>query len=339
LLVGGLSGAVMLALEVVWFRFLLLTYTGTGLVFAVMLTVVLAGIGLGGLAAGRLARNDERHHRWLPHVTALCGALVVLTYYGFDLFTARQIEQRATFVEFVGLATFLMLPVALLSGAAFTMVARAVKEDIGSSIRTAGVAALWNTVGAMVGSFCGGFLLLPLAGMELSFFVLAAFYCAIALLVPARDPNAPQWVAHAARGVLAAAVVCLAIFPFGLMERSYFRIAERSLPAHTLIATRETLTGTIRYYRRDALGAPHSYRLVTDGYSMSGTSTVAKRYMKLYVYLPLALHPGARDALLISFGVGSTAEGAHGHAEPAAHRRRGHLTRHPRDELDHLPWR
>jgi hypothetical protein len=72
LLVGGLSGAVMLALEVVWFRFLLLTYTGTGLVFAVMLTVVLAGIGLGGLAAGRLARNDERHHRW---ATARHGAV------------------------------------------------------------------------------------------------------------------------------------------------------------------------------------------------------------------------------------------------------------------------
>ena len=41
---------------------------------------------------------------------------------------------------------------------------------------------------------------------------------------------------------------------------------------------------------------------------MSGTGTIAKRYMKLYVYLPLALQAETHDALLISFGVGSTAK-------------------------------
>ena len=41
---------------------------------------------------------------------------------------------------------------------------------------------------------------------------------------------------------------------------------------------------------------------------MSATTVLAGRYMKLYVYLPLALRPDARDALLISFGVGSTAK-------------------------------
>jgi len=39
--VAFLSGALMLALEVVWFRFLLLTRDGTSLIFAVMLAVVL----------------------------------------------------------------------------------------------------------------------------------------------------------------------------------------------------------------------------------------------------------------------------------------------------------
>ena len=92
------------------------------------------------------------------------------------------------------------------------------------------------------------------------------------------------------------------------MERSFFRIVERGLPGEKLIATREGLTETMRYYRRDLFGAPLHYRLVTNGYSMSGTALIAKRYMKLYVYLPLALRSDARDALLISFGVGSTAK-------------------------------
>jgi spermidine synthase len=308
LLVALLSGAAMLALEVVWFRFLLLTYTGTGLTFAVMLTTVLAGIGLGGLAAGRLARKSEHCHRWLPHLIALSGLLVVATYYGFDLFTVRQFRETATLPVFAGFAVFLMLPVSLLSGAAFTLVAHAVKLELGGSMRTTGVVALWNTIGATAGSLGAGFVLLPTLGMERSLFALATLYVVTALFVPATVGAESKAAAVSAWVVTAVAVLALALFPFGLMERSYFKIVERGLPEHTLIATREGLTETMRYYRRDIFGAPEFYRLVTNGFSMSATTVIGKRYMKLYVYLPLALQADARDALLISYGVGSTAK-------------------------------
>jgi spermidine synthase len=308
LIVGFLSGAVMLALEVVWFRFLLLSYDGTSLIFAVMLAVVLAGIALGALAAGRLARRDERSHRWLRHVSALSAVFVVMTYGGFDLFTVHQILHRTTALEFVGLAAFLMLPVAVLSGAAFTMVGRGVEDELGSPLRSAGVATLWNTVGATLGSLCAGFVLLPLLGMELSLFVLAGVYAVTALLAPADGVAENACVRRVGHSAVALAAACLIFFPFGLMQRSFFVIVQRALPDQTLVATREGLTETVRYYRRDVFGAPHFYRLVTDGYSMSANTIPAKRYMKLYVYLPLALHADARDALLISFGVGSTAK-------------------------------
>ncbi len=308
LCVALLSGAVMLALEVVWFRFLLLTYTGTGLTFAVMLTIVLAGIGLGGLAAGKLAHRDERCHRWLAHVTAFSGLMVVATYYGFDLFTAELFRQSATLPVFVGFAVFLMLPVSLLSGTAFTLGAHAVKQELGGSMRTTGLVALWNTIGATVGSLAAGFVLLPTLGMERSLFALAAAYCATSLLVPAPRTAESTQSARSAWGAIAITAVALVLFPFGLMERSFFKIVERALPEHKLIATREGLTETLRYYRRDVFDAPAYYRLVTNGYSMSATTVIGKRYMKLYVYLPLALQADAHDALLISYGVGSTAK-------------------------------
>src|SRR5690606_30904168 len=50
------------------------------------------------------------------------------------------------------------------------------------------------------------------------------------------------------------------------------------------------------------------HQLLTDGYSMAGTSTGGRRYMKLYVWMPVALQPEPKEALLISFGVGSTAK-------------------------------
>ena len=51
-----LSGAALLALEVVWFRFLSLFISTNYLAFALMLATVLAGIGTGGLVASKLCR-------------------------------------------------------------------------------------------------------------------------------------------------------------------------------------------------------------------------------------------------------------------------------------------
>lgn len=305
--VAFLSGALMLALEVVWFRFLLLTESGTSLIFAVMLAIVLAGIAAGGLAAGQLFHRHDRAYRWLRHVTALSAALVVLTYWGYDLFSAYRGQHEITTLVFIGFAAFLMFPVAALSGVAFTMVNRAVKDDLGSPARTAGIATFYNTIGAMLGSLGAGFILLPIVGMEASFFVIAATYCLAAFVVPLEEQTSrltELW----GRGFIAAAVASLLLFPFGLMQKMYFGAQATTLPDHKLIAVQEGLVETIRYYRRDAFGEPKEYRLITNGYSMSGVTTEAKRYMKLYVYLPIAFKPDTRDALLISFGVGSTAK-------------------------------
>jgi len=308
LMVGFLSGAIMLALEVVWFRFLLLSHDGTSLIFAIMLAVVLAGIALGGLVAARLYRIDERSHVWLRHVTALSGALVVLTYYGFDLFTVHQILRDTTTLESVAFAAFLMFPVSALSGVAFTMVGRAVKDELGTSVRTAGIATLCNTLGATLGPLCGGFILLPLIGVENSFFVLAAGYGLTALVVPSEDPVATRLMKLSARASVTVVIVCLLFFPFGLMERSYFMMVKSNAPDHTLVETREGLTETAFYFSYDQYGQSLSHYLRTNGFAMSATNVAARRYMKLFVYLPLAFKHDARDALLISFGIGSTAK-------------------------------
>ncbi len=305
--VAFLSGALMLALEVVWFRFLLLTLDGTSLIFAVMLAVVLAGIAVGGLAAAHLFRRDDRAYRWLRHVIAASAALVVLTYWGYDLFSVYRDLQDTKTLAFICFATFLMFPVATLSGVAFTMINRAIKDDFGSSARTAGIATFSNTIGAMLGSLGAGFILLPMFGMELSFFLIAMTYFLVAFVVPLED-QASRLTILWGRGAVAVAVMCLILFPFGLMQKTYFGAKLAWLPSHTLVTTREGLVETVRYYRRDVFDQPKYYRLITNGHSMSATSTASQRYMKLYVYLPLAIKADIRDALLISFGVGSTAK-------------------------------
>ena len=297
----------MLALEVVWFRFLLLSHHGTSLIFSIMLAVVLAGIACGGLLAARLYRLDERCHGWLRPVIALSGVFVVLTYGGFDLFTVHQIQHDTTLLESIGFGFFLMFPVSVFSGVTFTMVGRAVKDELGTSARTAGVATCFNTLGAMLGPLLGGFLLLPALGMENAFFVLAAGYGVTALVAP-RAEGHQRRVAYVAHASVVLVLGSLLLFPFGLMQRSYFQMVQSTLPDHTLIEAREGLTETAFYYSYDQYGQPLYHRLMTNGFSMSATSVLARRYMKLFVYLPLAFKHDVRDALLISYGVGSTAK-------------------------------
>ncbi len=54
--------------------------------------------------------------------------------------------------------------------------------------------------------------------------------------------------------------------------------------------------------------------LMFDGHSMSGISGGAQRYMRLMAHFPLLLHPQPRHALLICYGVGSTADAIREHS-------------------------
>src|SRR5262249_40406961 len=56
LIVSFGGGLVLLALEVIWFRFLRLYVASSATAFSVMLAVVLAGIGLGGVFSGALSQ-------------------------------------------------------------------------------------------------------------------------------------------------------------------------------------------------------------------------------------------------------------------------------------------
>ncbi len=79
-------------------------------------------------------------------------------------------------------------------------------------------------------------------------------------------------------------------------------------PETKLLAVREGLTETVIYLRNYFRGRPLHERLMTNGYSMSATTFRGRRYMSLYVNWSLAVNPGARKALLISYGIGTTAK-------------------------------
>ncbi|PYJ71511.1 MAG: spermidine synthase, partial [Verrucomicrobia bacterium] len=83
LLVSFGTGCILLSLEVVWFRFLRLYLPSSATAFAVMLAVVLAGIGLGGLVSGALHRSSTRPNHLLSVLLLLAAIATLLSYLFF----------------------------------------------------------------------------------------------------------------------------------------------------------------------------------------------------------------------------------------------------------------
>lgn len=303
---AALSGASLLALEVVWFRFLSMYVLSTTLAMSLMLAVVLAAIGLGGLfTAGWLARQAHAAD-FLPTVALAAGCSVGLSYAGFQTLTSGT--QAGEWYKVLWFAVALAFPTSFLSGVLFTLTGQAIERAVGAPARAAAWLTVANTVGALVGPPLAAFLLLPSLGMEGAFFGLAAAYAIVALLAAGAVGRIAARLSFPV-GALALLAVLLT-FPFGLMRGTYFvRAAETYAgDGSEIIATREGLSETIFLMQQKWLGQGIYDRLVTNGFSMTGTAVPGMRYMRYFAYWPMIFHAGPIErALVICYGVGVTA--------------------------------
>ena len=299
-----LAGGSLLALEVVWFRFLELFVFGTQLAFALMLASVLAGIGLGGLLGAAWLRLRSEAPRALSALALLAGLATVTTYAAFEPEHTPALGEAG---RTLWLALVLMLPTSLVSGVLFTLLGAAVREELPGDAEAAGWLTLANTLGAALGAPLAGLLLLPGLGVERSLFALAVSYGVLSLAVLPWSRGVPRPLLLAAAGVFALVTL---LFPFGLMQGRFVRrlIVAMSGDGARVVAFREGRAHTAILLQTDWGGAPVYEQLVTNSHSMTSSIFYARRYMKLFAYWPLAVRPQARRALLISYGLGNTAE-------------------------------
>jgi spermidine synthase len=324
LLAAFLAGGSLLALEVIWFRFLSMYVLATTLAMSLMLAAVLSAIGVGGLATSAWLGRGGGAVRALPALGLLAGSSVVASYAWFQSLT--QGTQVGDWQRILWFACVLTFPTSLLSGVIFTLMGERLARDIASEGRAAAWLTLANTAGAMCGPLVASFVLLSLLGMERAVFALAMSYGVVALLaMPAPGDRAAGdqgralgWArARPVRTATAVAAVAfigaLVAFPFGLMRGSYFARAAAAYAGDgsEIVATREGPEDTIFLMRQSWMGKPIYHRLVTNGFSMSGTAVPAMRYMRGFVHLPMLLHPGPlRRVLVVCYGVGVTAGAA-----------------------------
>jgi predicted membrane-bound spermidine synthase len=313
LLVSFGAGLLLLCLEVAWLRFLRLYVASSTTAFAVTVAVVLAGIGTGGIVSSLLQRTALARDHLVGIVLLLASGLTVICYWFFPARLARPATgpfYGDQWWELTFLCTALCFPVSFCSGMLFPLVGGSVESAIGDRMSSTGWLTLVNTIGAAIGPLLATFLLLPRTGFESTIVICAASYALLALGASDARSWATVRLLPIVRWVMTAALVAaFLLFPYGRAETHLAHplelfVTDGSKPIKQINGTADTL----QLLRREIYGEPYYYRLVTNGFSMSGTLMVAQRYMRLFAYLPLLLNPQAKDALLICYGCGVTAD-------------------------------
>jgi spermidine synthase len=307
LLVFGLSGFVSLALEVIWFRVLVLFLQVTTYAFTIMLATVLLGIAVGSYLVTPFMR---RRVNWLVVLAALelgIGVSAVLSL--ATLANAYELAARVQSVigrpsagqlAIIPIASFLALfPTTLLLGVAFPIGLRlwTGEDQVERSGERIGVFYSLNVFGAILGSVAAGFLLLPWLGSRWSLIAVAAVSLACGLLLAAALSRLRQALTLAGvGGALFLAATAIAPDPFQAALQDRFS-------GEQMLWREEGVQTTVTVHEQ-----PGGQRvLYMDGLHQANDDPAMVAIHHMIGHMPVALHPSPRDALVIGLGGGATA--------------------------------
>lgn len=166
---AGAVGCTFLLLELVWYRMLAPLLGGSTYTFGLILAVALLGVGAGGLAYAR--RRGPKPTLATFAVTCALEALLVAIPLALGdriallTLTLRPLGVAGLWGHALGwsvVTAIVALPAAVVAGYQFPLLVALLGSGRDGVARDVGQAYAWNTVGAIVGSLAGGFLVLPL---------------------------------------------------------------------------------------------------------------------------------------------------------------------------------
>jgi spermidine synthase len=187
----AVSGAVAMVYEVGWTRTLLMVIGSSTYAFTVMLSTFLIGIFLGSFISAKFVDRLKDPIFWFAIIElALCLAGFIAmnqcNYLPFlNLIVNAQMLNNpngAIIVRFL-LAAMILLPITLGLGAIFPIVVKIYATNLKTIGRSIGDLYTANTVGAIVGAFLAGFVMIPLWGAEHTLVLSAAINLMLGILL------------------------------------------------------------------------------------------------------------------------------------------------------------
>ena len=306
-----ISGLMSLALEIIWFRMLVLFLRPTAYAFTIMLACVLAGIAIGSLIAAPLLR---RRRDWLTVLAIIQAGIGFTAVLSFNALTRSQeaIAAATPVFERLGLNTYLaplaassmiaMLPTMILLGVAFPIGLNLWAGDTPGSetSRRVGVFYSLNVIGAIIGSVLAGFVVLPQIGSRWGLIVTAGFATASSIVLAMHVRHNRPRVAIA----IAAAAIALYVGGAAIAVNPFDVAFERFHRRETLLWREEGAQTTVAIHERP--GNPPMRIMYLDGNHQANDSQATAFIHHRIGALPVMLHPRPKSALVVGLGGGAT---------------------------------
>jgi spermidine synthase len=315
----AVSGALAMVYEVAWTRGLALVLGSSVYAFTIMLVTFLVGLAGGSYLLARRVDRLVEPGLALGAVQLGIGAgalagvwlLPELPHLFLRLFGwSGGRHELLLVVQFLLSAALILVP-ALGSGAVFPICVRLTAPVVGLASRSVGNLYAVNTVGAIIGSFAGGFVLLPAIGVRgtLLVAVLLDLGCAAGLILVLPARRVPRLALGAASLLALAVSVAAPSWPaltmvsgVAVYAERYHRLSREEFRERRerarLVFYEEGLTTTVSVeeFRGDSF-------LRVNG-KTDASSGIDMPTQVLLGHLPLLFHPAPRDALVIGLGSG-----------------------------------
>ncbi len=301
-----ISGFLIVALQIVWYRLIGVLLQSNGYSFSLVLTVFLLGDAAGLLVGARVIDRiaDPRRFFFLMQgiatALALAGAWFVYFGIGAGILPATFVDHdimgpnTANPALILLLLAIVVLPASFIMGFSFPVVQKAVQRDLDRLGSRVGLVQLANIVGNSMGSLVAGLLLLDLVGTAGTLKLLVAIGLAFAVLQLA-GPRATRW-AYIPAAVLVAG---LALFPGG---EAFWRRLHGLTDEKAIVAEDKTGLSLLKMSGKDS--RDEGGRLYIQGHSQSRLP-----FDTVHAYLgaigPLT-HDAPRRVLVIGSGTGGT---------------------------------
>jgi len=309
------TGFATFTLEIAWFRALAGTFLATTDMFAVMLATMLLALAMGARSVAWLKR------RKLSPGTLLCcaGILILLTtpiVERFDYYYWRNVIKLSAYIKtalsdnaympffYIGEVCVIFIITLCLIGPSvwFLGIAFPWILDEHRSSRRVGILYALNTAAGIAGALAAAWIMLPAIGLARTAWVAGASVAIAGIAVmPARN-----------RLLLAtlsiAALLVAGFFESGIgktrVQGLYFLMGKEPPKVLEAFEGPDATVSVMEYY-------DGARRLLIDSASAAGESgpqvKIEGHYMQWMGHLPMLLAPDPKNALVICFGTGQTA--------------------------------
>lgn len=297
------SGFCAMAYVVLWTRILIPFLGNSGYAFSFMLTIFLLGIAVGSFLFAAIARRIQSFVNFFGLVQIGVGLSLVALIPAFgNLYGISRGLQTAFGVgrlwEFVAGILVMIVPTILI-GASFPLARR-----ICAAAKSRSAVYAFSTIGALLGSLCAGFILIPLIGIRPSLILTAALNAVMGCVSILRNTEKSQLFSGTAiGGTILTGGVGLMVLLWGssppFLKNGTFWVQRLN---DTLVNHTEAVDANIATFM-DEQGV---HRVYVDNDEIVDTSPEGSSPHRIIAHLPLLLHPNPEHGLVLGFGMGIT---------------------------------